>query len=141
MSGPSRARQLVAPAYVLTVGAIATFGFTTESTAAILLAGLLALPTSVPAVIGFYCVVGMLAQIPGANPDSASGSVSCSPEGVCHGSVTGEAATWFMQTTEIAGIVALTTAAVLNVAILRLLTAGRRGRTRTPTRPRRASSA
>lgn len=118
----------VGAVYVLTVAAIAAYGFTTESTAAILLAGLLALPTSVPAVIGYYVVYGLLAQVSGANPDSSSGSVSCSSAGACHGSVTGEPATWFLLATDITGILALTVAAVVNVALVRLVI-----------RPRRAS--
>jgi hypothetical protein len=113
---------------VLTVAAIAAYGFITESTAAILLAGLLALPTSVPAVIGYYVVYGLLAQVSGANPDNSSGSMSCSSAGDCHGSVTGEPATWFVLATDMTGILALTVAAVVNVALVWLVI-----------RPRRAS--
>jgi hypothetical protein len=115
--------------YVLTVVSIATYGFTTESTAAILLAGAVALPTSVPAVIGYYVVYGLLAQVPGANPDSSSGSASCSSSGACQGSVSGDRATWFVFATDLTGILALTVAAVVNVALFRLVI-----------RPRRASS-
>jgi hypothetical protein len=110
--------RVLALAYVGTVATVATIGFTTESTAAILLAGLLALPTSVPAVIGYYVVYGLLAQVPGANPDSSSGSMSCTPDGACHGSSTGDAATWFGLATDTAGILALTAAALINVALL-----------------------
>ena len=66
-----------AAAYVLAVAATATIGFGTGSTAAILLAGALTLPTGVPAIIGFYLVYGLLALVPGANPDESSGWSSC----------------------------------------------------------------
>jgi hypothetical protein len=114
-------------AYVLVVAAIAAVGFSTESTSAILLAGLLALPASVPAVMAYYVVYGLLAQLPGANPDSGSGSASCTPSGECHGSSTGDLATWFAIVTDVAGILALTVAAVLNVVFVRMLWRSRRG--------------
>jgi hypothetical protein len=125
--------RLVAVAYVVVVAAVATVGFTTESTAMILLAGLLALPTSVPAVIGYYVVYGLLAQVPGANPDSSSGSMSCSSAGDCQGSSTGDLAPWFAVTTEVVGILALTAAALLNVVLVGWLLRGRRAASdRTP---------
>ena len=121
--------RIVAATYVVVVASLASFGFTTESTSAILLGGLLALPTSIPAVVGFYVVYGLLAQVPGANPDSSTGSASCGSSGACQGSVTGDAATWFVLATDITGILALTAAAIVNVALVRLVI-----------RPRRASS-
>ena len=119
--------RLVPVAYVVIVAAVAVIGFTTGSTAVILLAGLLALPASVPAVIGYYVVYGLLAQVPGANPDSSSGSASCTASGECHGSSTGDLATWFVLVTDTVGVLALTLAAVLNVALARLLWRRRRG--------------
>lgn len=98
--------RAVAAAYVLTVAALAAVGFVTESTAPILVAGVLSLPTSVPAVIAFYVVYGLLAQVPGANPDSSSGSSS------------GDLATWFAVTTDVVGVLALTAAAVVNVVVV-----------------------
>ena len=113
-------------AYVLAVATIATLGFTTESTASILIAVLLALPTGAPALIGYYIAYGLLAQVPGANPSSSSGSAGCSADGVCHESSTGDAALWFTHTTDLLGILALTAAAVLNLVFLRILVAKRR---------------
>jgi len=115
-------------AYVLAVAAISTSGFTTESTAGILLAVLLALPMGAPALIGYYMAYGLLAQRPGANPSSSSGSAGCSADGVCHESSTGDAAVWFTHTTDLLGILALTAAAVLNLVLLRILVARRRAR-------------
>lgn len=112
--------------YVLAVAVIATWGFTTESTVSILLAVLLALPTGAPALIGYYMAYGLLAQVPGANPSSSSGSAGCSADGVCHESSTGDAAVWLTHTTELLGILALTAAAVLNLVFLRILVARRR---------------
>ena len=111
------ARWRVGAVYVLVVVAVATYGFTADSTAAILLAGAMAMPTSIPAVIAFYVVYGLLAQVPGANPDTSSGSASTS---------TGDAATWFVLVTDVVGILALTVAAVLNVALVVTLTRPRR---------------
>lgn len=111
----------VGAGYVLVVAAIATYGFSADSTAAILGAGALALPTSILAMIGFYVVYGLLAQVPGANPDSSSGSSSCSSSGACHGSSSGDLASWFVLTTDITGILALTVAAALNVALVVIL--------------------
>ncbi len=75
-------RTTLEAAYVLTVGAIATYGFAADSTAAILTAAALALPTSIVAVPGFYLAYGLLALVPGANPSSSSGSGGCTPGGV-----------------------------------------------------------
>jgi hypothetical protein len=101
--------RVVAIAYVVTVAAIATFGFTTESTAGILLAAALALPSGVPALIGYYLAYGLLTQLPG-----------------------GDAASWFVPATEAVGVLALTVAALLNVVVLRSLrgSASASGRTR-----------
>ncbi|KQW46992.1 hypothetical protein ASC77_17545 [Nocardioides sp. Root1257] len=116
----------LAAAYVLTIATMTTVGFVTDSPAPILVAGVLSLPTSVPAGIGFYVVFGLLAQVPGANPSTSSGSMSCTSAGECHGSSSGEAATWFLVTTDVVGILALTLAAVLNVLIVGRLVRGRR---------------
>jgi hypothetical protein len=119
--------RLAQSAYVLVVAAIATVGFTTGSTVAILLAGLLALPASVPVAVGFYLVYGLMALVPGASPDSASGSASCTANDECHSSSTGDLATWFAIVADAAGILALTVAAVLNVVFVRMLWRRRRG--------------
>jgi hypothetical protein len=118
--------RTVAATYVLVVAVIATVGFTTDSTAAILLAGILALPSSAPGVVGLYLAVGFLGLVPGASPDSSSGS-GCSTPTVCEGITTGELATWFTIATGIIGILALTLAAMLNVAVAHWLWRAIRG--------------
>ena len=118
--------RVVAAVYVLMVAALATVGFATDATAPILLAGALALPTSIPAGIGFYAVVGLLGLAPGANPDSSTGSGGCSADGLCSSTSTGDAATWFLVTTDVLGVVALAAAAALNVVVASRLVRGRR---------------
>jgi len=110
---------VVRTAYVLTVSVIATFGFATGSTAAILTSAALALPTSIVAVPGYYLAYGLLALLPGANPSSGSGSGGCSPGAGCHESTSGDLAPWFSVTTDLVGVLALTAAALLNVLLLR----------------------
>ena len=117
-------RGVAEAAYVIVVGVLAAAGFTTGSTAAILLAALLALPSSVPALVGYYVAYGLLAQVPGANPSSSSGSASCPAAGPCQDHATGGAAAWLTVTTGALGVLALVAAAVLNVVLLRKL--GRR---------------
>jgi hypothetical protein len=121
--------------YVLVVAGVATFGFTTESTAAILFAAFLTLPLSVAAVPAYYIAYGLLAQLPGANSSSSTGSSSCTAAGECHSSSTGDVAAWFALTTDIVGVLALATAAVLNVVVFRSLCVARRTRTQTPPGP------
>jgi hypothetical protein len=107
------------------VAALATVGFATGSTAAILAAAALALPSSIVALPAFYVVYGLLALVPGANPSAGSGSGSCTPGGECRFSSTGDLAAWFSVTTDIVGIVALTGAALANLVLLRLLLVNR----------------
>jgi hypothetical protein len=116
-------RKALESAYVLTVAVIATCGFAGPgSTAAILTAAALALPTSIVAVPGFYMAYGLLAQFPGANPSSSTSFGGCSPEGDCYEHTTGDVAPWFVVTTDVIGVLALTAAALLNVVLLRMLT-------------------
>jgi len=119
-------RTTLEAAYVLTVGAIATYGFCADSTAAILTAAALALPTSIAAVPGYYLAYGLLALVPGANPSSSSGTGGCSPGGGCHESTSGDLAPWFAVTTDVIGVGALTAAALVNVLFLRLISHRRR---------------
>lgn len=86
---------------------------------------MLTLPASTVALPGYYIVYGVLALVPGANPDSNAGSESVSPDGTVISIVTGEPAAWFTVTTALLGILALTLAAVLNVVLLRALAARR----------------
>jgi hypothetical protein len=118
VTATSRPGRFAAGAYVAGVAGLATVGAATDSTGMILLAGVLTLPTSVAAVIGYYLVYGLLAQVPGANPDSGSGYGSCTAAGECQGSSSGDLATWFALTTDIVGILALVVSALLNVAIV-----------------------
>jgi hypothetical protein len=146
MENPSRARCLAEPtarrrwrsgfrillesAYVLSVAAVAAWGFIAGTTAVILTAVALSLPTGLPALVGYYMVYGLLAQVPGANPSTFTGSFSCSPDGSCEGSTTGDLAPWFADTTVAVGVIALTAAALVNVAVLRFVTSKLRARRR-----------
>jgi hypothetical protein len=121
-----RARLLEA-AYVLAVAGVAAWGFTADSTAAILAAVVLALPCGIPALVGYYVAYGLLALVPGANPSSGSGSGSCTAEGVCQQYTTGDLAPWFAHTADVVGILALNAAAAVNVMLLRLAVCRRRG--------------
>lgn len=114
--------------YVLGVAAVATWGFATDSTVGILLAVLLTVPIGVLALIGYYLVYGLVAQVPGANPRSGSGSAWCSPGGVCQESSTGNPAAWFTYSMDAVGVLALFGAAVMNVLLLRAVLARRRER-------------
>ena len=71
---------------------------------------LLALPTGVVTLVGYYLAYGLLALVPGANPTS------------------GELATWFAVTTTLLGILAPIVAATINVVLLRLVSRRRHGR-------------
>jgi hypothetical protein len=133
------AGRLGGSAYVLVVAAIATAGFATETTGAILLAGALSLPTSVPAAIGFYLAYGVLALVPGANPGTSSGSGSCTPDGPCQVSSTGDAAAWFVVATDAIGILALVVAALVNVAVASWLWRSVRGSASASARTRSAA--
>jgi hypothetical protein len=86
--------RTVATTYVGAVAVVAAAGFVTDSTPAILLAALLTLPSS------------------------SSGSATCSPDGICHGSTSGDLAPWFAVTTDVLGILALTGAALLNAYLV-----------------------
>lgn len=116
---------LLGSAYVLGVAVIAAAGFLADSTPTILLAALLSLPASVIALPGYYLAYGLLALVPGANPSVSTGSGSCTVDGVCTSSTTGDLAAWFLITTNVLGVLAFTIAAILNVLALRLLTARR----------------
>ena len=123
MLSPKVVRPVLESVYVLALTGLAAWGFVTGTAAAILVAFLLALPTGLPAIVGYYLAYGLLALVPGANPDTSSGSVSCSADGSCHGSTTGDLAPWFAHTTVVIGVLAVTFAALVNLALLRLLLA------------------
>jgi hypothetical protein len=110
-------------AYVLCVGAVAAWGFYTDTTATILFAVLLAMPAGGPALVGYYMAYGLLAGVSGANPDVASSGGRCTASGGCESFSTGEPAEWFLHTMDLVGALALTAAAVLNVVLLRMLNA------------------
>jgi hypothetical protein len=118
----------VEAAYLLTVATIATCGFALDSTVTVLVALLLALPTSVAATIGYYVIYGLLAMLPGANLSSSSGAGSCSSGGDCHTGAAGDPAAWFTVTTDVIAVLALTGAALLNLVLYRKLAERRRRR-------------
>ena len=112
--------------YGVAVALIAALGFTEQSPWPILLAALLAVPSSIVAVPCYYLAYGFLALSPGANPSSSSGSATLAPDGRMLTSVsTGTPAAWFTVTTFVLGILALTVAAFVNVRLLRSLAARR----------------
>jgi hypothetical protein len=115
--------------YVVVVTLIATVGFVQGSPWPILLAGLLALPFSLVALPGYYLLYAVLALIPGANPSSNSGGETVSADGtVISSTSTGLPSAWFLNSTQVLGVLALTAAAVLNVLLVRMVLA-RRART------------
>jgi hypothetical protein len=117
---------LAQASYVLVVTVVATCGVVTGSTATIVVAALLALPSSVLAIVGYYLAYGLLALVPGANPSIATGSGSCGVGGACQETSTGDPPFWFTLTTEVGLVIALTAAALLNVVLLRLVLRRRR---------------
>ena len=112
--------------YVLAVAGVATYGFVKGDTAAIVGAVALSMPTGLPAIIGYYFIYGVLGEVPGADPSTSSGSGSCTADGHCHETTSGDLAPWFVHTTTVIGILAVTVAAVVNVLLLRILLARRR---------------
>lgn len=105
--------------YVLMVGVLGIAGFTAGSASVILFTAFLSLPSSVLAVPAYYVAYGLLGMVPGANGSSSTGSGSCTPNGDCVTSTTGELAPWFAMTSDSIGIVALVAAALVNVTLLR----------------------
>lgn len=103
------------------VAALATFGFVHDSTTTILLTAAITLPSSVPAVVGYYVAYGLLALAPGASPSESSGSASCDAADRCTTTSTGDLATWFALTTDVLGVAALAAAALVNVLAWRLV--------------------
>ncbi len=114
--------------YVLVVTVLAAVGFLGHNPVPIIAASALALPCSPALVAGYYLLYGLLAQIPGANPNTNSGSGTTLPDGSVVSTTVGEQATWFAVTTPILGILALTLAAYLNVVIVGSIRAGRASR-------------
>ena len=113
--------------YGVAVALIAALGFTEQSPWPILLAALLAVPTSIVAVPCYYLAYGFLALIPGTKPSSSSGATTFAPDGRMLTSVsTGMPAAWFTITTVVLGILALTVAAFANVLLIRVLAVRRR---------------
>ena len=101
-------RRWAEAAYVLVVAVIATCGATRGSTALLLVAFALALPTGAVALVLYYAGYGLLAQVPGANAQS------------------GELAGWFAVTVAVGLVLAPSAAALVNVCGLRLLLRRRR---------------
>jgi hypothetical protein len=108
-------------AYVLAVAGLAMWGFAADSTATILVAVAVALPAGAVALVGYYLAYGLLALVPGANPDVNSGS-SCSS---CPVTETGDVAMWLTLSTDVIAVLLLMVAAVANVILFRLLVSRR----------------
>ena len=115
--------------YLAAVAILATAGFGQGTPGPIVLAAVLALPSSIVAVPCYYLVYGLLALVTGANPSSSSGSGSGSSAGGSSTTVTtDDVATWFAVTTHVLGVLALTVAAAVNVLLVRAVTSRRQGR-------------
>lgn len=115
--------------YVAVVAACATSGLVGHTAWPVLLAATISLPAAIVTLPGYYVVYGLLALIPGANPSSSSGSGSADAGGHLTSTVlTGTQATWFTLTTAALGVLLLTAGAVVNVVLVRVLVARRRGR-------------
>ncbi len=96
-------RRAAEATYVLVVAAVATYGFVSGSAGAVVAAILLALPTSVVMIVGYYLAYGLLAQLPGASTPS------------------GDQAPWLAATAAVLGVLAMVAAALVHVVLLRLL--------------------
>ena len=115
--------------YLAAVAGLATAGFVQDSPGPIVLAAVLALPSSIVAVPCYYLVYGLLALATGANPSSSSGSGSSAAPGDTSTTVTtDDMATWFAVTTHVLGVLALVAAASLNVLLVQAVLSRRRGR-------------
>ncbi|MCX6459954.1 MAG: hypothetical protein NTZ03_06555 [Actinobacteria bacterium] len=125
----SRRWLVVSTVYIIAAGVLATVGFALANPLPILLAALITIPCSVVALPAYYLAYGLLAQLPGANPSSSSGSGSVSSDGaVTSTTSTGMPAEWFTTITPIIGVGALVAAAIANVFIARAFAAQRNRR-------------
>ncbi len=111
-------------AYLSLATGLAAWGFVSGSTAVILTAFAVVLPAGVLALVGYYLLYGLLALVPGANPDESSGS-SCSAGLACRSHETGQLAAWFDHGVVVLGVLLVASAAVANLALLRALAARR----------------
>ncbi len=112
-------------AYSAAVTAGAAAGFVGHRAWAVVVAALLALPASLVTVPAYYVMFGILALVPGANPTTSTGSGISTPGVGQLTASTGGAAAWFTTCTDLAGILALGVAALLNVALVRAFASGR----------------
>lgn len=113
--------------YLVAIGALAAVGFVQHSPAPILIAALLALPSSFVTLPLYYVGYGLLSFFPGANSSSSSGSALVRVNGSTRslGSA-GSTPDWFTITTHVLGTLALVVAATLNVMIVRIMVSRRR---------------
>ena len=79
-------RDLLAPspvalAYLAVVAVPATVGFVLGEAWLVLTAVVLTIPASVVALPAYYLGYGLLALVPGTNPDHSTGSGAVSPDG------------------------------------------------------------
>ena len=125
----TRRWSVASTVYVIAAGVLATVGFALANPLPILLAALITIPCSVVALPAYYLAYGLLAQLPGANPSTSSGSGSVSSDGtVTSTTSTGMPAEWFTTITPIIGVGALVAAAIANVFIARAFAAQRNRR-------------
>lgn len=112
--------------YVVAISSLAALGFIEGTPWPIILAAVLALPSSLIAVPAYYVLYGLLALVPGANPSTSSGSETGAADGTVTSTVSsGSLAGWFDVTTVALGIALLAAAAILNVLLARTLMARR----------------
>ena len=112
---------------VVAISSLAALGFIEGTPGPIIVAAVLALPTSLIAAPGYYVLFGLLALVPGANPSTSSGTGTGAADGTAISSVSsGLPAHWFTVSTVVLGIVVLAAAAILNVLLARTLMARRK---------------
>jgi len=116
-------------AYVVLIAAVAAAGMTAESHRILLLvAGLLALPCGVGAIVGLYVLTGLFNWVAAgfSTYSSSQGSGGCDPSGHCWSTTTGTpvGAQGFVFSACV--VLLFVGAAVANVLILRSVVNGRR---------------
>ena len=106
-------------AYVVVAGGSAAAGFALARPWPILFAAIITLPSSVAALLAYYLSYGLLAQLPGANPSSSSGSATVLPDGsVIAATSTGDVATWFTVVMPLIGVGVIAAAAAITVSLV-----------------------
>ncbi|HET8561436.1 MAG TPA: hypothetical protein VFL69_13015 [Marmoricola sp.] len=107
--------------YVAGVAVLATVGFTTWDATLLTVVVLGTLPASILTIAASYAVLGLLGQVPGANPDHASGSgfaVLSTTEHLRVNAEQGVPAAWFLAVGPVVITTFLVSAAVLNALLV-----------------------